>query len=177
MPMPRDLTGQRFGRLIAVCSTNKRARRHVVWLCRCDCGNLKEIESNSLCSGKTKSCGCLQKEIAINLKPNLKHGDIIKGKPKRLYIIWRDILARCLNPNDDSYKYYGKRGIKICEAWLNSYITFRDWAMSHGYSDNLTIDRINHRGNYEPSNCQWITLSDNVKKGWKERKRESHVLD
>lgn len=77
---------------------------------------------------------------------------------------------RCLSPNDPHYKWYGGRGIIVCDEWKNSYENFRDWAMSNGYTDDLTIDRIDNDGNYEPSNCQFITASENLKKSHRERK-------
>lgn len=166
----KDLTGQRFGRLVALYPTEKRSKGNgVIWLCHCDCGNLKEIVSNSLLSGVTKSCGCLQKERVI--EAHFKHGDSIYKKQVRFYNIWLMMNQRCLNPNATGYKWYGGRGISICNEWKNSYRVFRDWAMANGYADNLTIDRIDNEGNYNPDNCQWITQSENSKKPkHKERK-------
>jgi hypothetical protein len=86
----------------------------------------------------------------------------------RLYIIWNGMKGRCYrNKNRDNYKFYGEHGIKVCDEWLNSFESFRDWALSNGYRDNLTIDRIKSDGNYEPNNCQWKTMkeqSNNTKK-------------
>jgi hypothetical protein len=84
-----------------------------------------------------------------------------KRKPReRLYNIWLHVKDRCLNPNCDSYHNYGGRGITVCEEWRNSYQTFREWALQNGYSDELTIDRLNVNGNYEPSNCRWLTRKE-----------------
>lgn len=105
----------------------------------------------------------------IGLK-KFKHGDagrVSKGrtisKVIRLYRIWEAMKGRCRNPKAQKYEYYGKRGVTVCDEWLE-YIPFKKWALSHGYQDNLTIDRINNNGNYTPKNCQWITKSENARK-------------
>jgi len=77
---------------------------------------------------------------------------------------------RCNLKTDDSFQYYGARGIKVCASWLRDFSNFKSWAISHGYKSNLTIDRINHKGNYEPSNCQWLTNSENAKKAIRDNK-------
>lgn len=166
----QDIKGQRFGRLIAVMPTRKRKRECVVWLCQCDCGKLTEVESHSLLKGHTKSCGCLQKEIARAI--NLKHGDNRGYESSRLYKIWRHMKSRCLNPKTHGYCYYGGKGVSIFIRWQNNYIEFKSWALANGYQDNLTIDRINSDGNYEPGNCQWITKSENSRKACNERHRQ-----
>lgn len=167
----RDLTNQRFGRLVVICKIKRRSNvGTVIWLCRCDCGNLKEVKSSDLVWGGTKSCGCLRKEQRINLKPTFKHGDAKAGKKTRLYRIWIGMKSRCLNPNDHSYKYYGEKGISVCKEWRNSYLVFKIWATANGYKEDLVIDRINYKEGYTPNNCQWITKSDNTRKGHLERK-------
>ncbi len=88
----------------------------------------------------------------------------------RLYNIWREMRHRCGNPTDRDYFYYGLRGIRVCPEWDASFIAFREWALSHGYADDLTIDRIDHHGNYEPDNCRWITRSENSTEVGKRRK-------
>ena len=149
-----DLTGQKFGRLTVICDSQERKWGQVVWNCLCDCGNQTRVASKDLKRGDTKSCGCLKKEA---LKT---HG----GTYIRLYRRWGYIKERCNNPRHSNYKYYGKKGISICKEWLNSFVSFRNWALASGYQDNLTIDRIDNKGNYEPSNCQWLTRSENSSK-------------
>jgi len=161
-----SLYQQKFGNLLTICPTEKRTKgKEVIWLCRCICGNLTEVASAHLISGHTKSCGCLRKEFS------LKHGDAINKKRHRIYRIWIHMKQRCENKNSYDYKYYGRKGISVCEEWRNNYPAFKLWALLNGYDDNLTIDRIDHNGNYEPSNCQWLTQSKNVIKANKDRIR------
>ena len=95
----------------------------------------------------------------IGNKYALTHGESYT----RLHSIWADIKTRCLNPNCLSYKDYGGRGITICPEWTNDYITFRDWSLSNGYKEGLQINRINNNGNYEPNNCNFVTIQENTR--------------
>lgn len=156
-----NLQGKRFGRLTALRDSGKRACGCVIWACLCDCGNFTEVSSNSLKRGDTRSCGCLKREKMF------KHG----GTKTRLYATWKGMKRRCYSPKFRNYKCYGGRGIQVCTEWKNDFIAFRNWALNNGYADNLTIDRIDNNGNYEPSNCQFLTRPENSKKEWKDLKK------
>ena len=97
------------------------------------------------------------KKDLINNKYNFKHGET----KTKLHQVWGSMKQRILNPNCESYKNYGGRGIIICPEWVNEYTVFRDWSLNNGYANNLEINRINNDGNYEPSNCNWITKREN----------------
>lgn len=149
-----DITGKKFGRLTALYRLHN-VNCKTKWLCICECGNLKEITTNSLQGGKTKSCGCYRKEITTKHgKENSKHG---KYKT-RLYDLWAHMKYRCNNKNYHHYRDYGARGIRVCSEWSNDFQAFYDWAINNGYKENLSIDRINVNGNYEPSNCRWVDM-------------------
>ena len=153
--------GDRFGRLVILNETSKHGNFRY-FTCKCDCGNIKTIAMGALRKGVTKSCGCLMDEARHAKKP-CKWGENHPYVNTRLYNIWKGIKKRCYNPNDHAYKWYVKRGIKVCEQWKSRFINFLDWATNNGYSDSLTIDRIDVDGNYQPDNCRWITIQDQQK--------------
>jgi hypothetical protein len=165
---PIDYTGKRFGRLTVVERTDdaitKNGKRVVVYKCICDCGKEKNIRKCHLTNGSIVSCGCFHNEQLGNIRR--KHG---KSHKERLYSLWLNIKERCNNPNNVRYSSYGGRGIKICKEWSEDYVSFRNWCLNNGYREDiresgrneLTIDRIDVNGNYEPSNCRFITNKEN----------------
>ena len=150
-----DLTGQRFGRLLVIEKASaKHGCTNARWHCRCDCGNDVVVRSTSLRSGGSTSCGCYRAEY---LKEKMTtHGQSLS----RLGCIWYSMKERCYCATSSNYENYGGRGIKICDEWRNDFQAFHDWAIANGYADNLSIDRIDVNGNYEPSNCRWATKKE-----------------
>lgn len=160
----KDLTGMRFNRLI-VLKRDETKKNRVYWICKCDCGSIKSIMSKHLISGKVKSCGCLH--IESIKKSNKKHGMC----KTRIYRIWTNIKYGCYNPNFNGYKYYGGRGIEMCSEWKHDFNAFYRWSIRHGYTNTLSIDRINVNGDYNPSNCRWVTVKEQ-----QNNKRNNHTL-
>lgn len=156
----KNLAGQKFGKL-TILNDYRRDKGLTYWLCRCDCGDSidKYIQYNNLKSGSTVSCGCIRDEIDINKK----HG----YAGTRIYTIWKNMIRRCINPKNSAYPDYGGRGIKVCSEWLiedndEGLRNFVNWANTSGYEDNLTIDRIDVDGDYEPCNCKWSTYQEQM---------------
>jgi hypothetical protein len=156
----KNLIGKRFERWTVIGLSNKQYRQMSMWTCRCDCGVVRDIIGNNLTRGISKSCGCLK--IERTKKAKTTHGDTRNHKIARLYTIWQGMKERCEKPSQKMYCYYGGKGIKVCESWKN-YEEFKKWAMANGYAENLTIDRIDESGNYEPSNCRWVTQTEQVR--------------
>lgn len=163
MPKALDLTGHRFGLLEVVERGKNNKGNKAMWICKCDCGNMcdKTKTSNDLIIGKVISCGCVRKETA---KLNGGKNKIYDDDTKRLRRIWYGMMQRCnYKHNANTYKNYGGRGIGVCEEWSNSNIGFKNfckWSLINGYQKNLTIDRIEKDGNYEPNNCKWSTYKE-----------------
>ena len=152
----KDISGQKFGRLTAINFVKFNESRQIVWLFSCECGVQKEIAAFAVIKGKTKSCGCLSKDGKE--KASFRHG----GCGTRLYNTWVSMRERCSNPNSKDYKNYGGRKIRICEEW-HDFSVFRDWSLNNGYADNLTIDRVDNNGNYEPSNVRFTTQTQQIR--------------
>lgn len=152
-----DLTGEKFGLLTVIERAENGNSGHVRWHCLCDCGRESIISSAHLRSGHSRSCGCLGLKHATEAK--IKHGDTGKS----LYSVFHGMHNRCEKSNVKEFKWYGAKGIKVCDEW-SDYTKFRNWAYGNGYKEGLTIDRINPDGNYEPSNCRWITRSENSRR-------------
>lgn len=153
-----------FGRLtivdVAEDQVSPCGTRHKMYRCVCSCGKEVIVRKSALVSGKTVSCGC------YNIERSTKHGQ----KGTRLYNIWNGMKRRCYGNHKESHNYK-ENGITVCDEWKNDFKVFYDWAMSHGYSDDLTIDRINCNGNYEPSNCRWVTM-----KVQQNNRRNNHTI-
>lgn len=143
MPGFNDLTGQTINGITFFEIAGRNNNKKIVWKVRCHCGKFFETVGSSVKRGHTSSCGCSRKG----------HG----GQYTRLYSIWQSMKSRCYYNKNKNYKYYGGRGIIVCDIWKDSFQEFESWALNNGYSDELTIDRINTNKDYTPDNCRWTT--------------------
>lgn len=149
--------GLRSGRLVVI--DEKQAPKgsssyHKMAVCKCDCGNIIEVRGTRIANKTIQSCGCIA--IEKHTKRLTKH----KMYGTRIYRIWSGMKARCFRKALPEYSRYGGRGITVCKEWKNDFETFHQWAMANGYREDLTIDRINNNGNYEPTNCRWVTSKE-----------------
>ena len=153
----KTLIGEHFGRLTVIALDHLGVKNKRFWLLRCVCGGSTVVSTGDLNTGKVNSCGCLHKE-------NIVRRNTVHGQSKtRLYRIWRGMVKRCYNENATDYKNYGLRGILICDGWRYSFLQFKVWADLNGYTDKLTIERIDNDKNYCPSNCMWIPKAEQSK--------------
>lgn len=170
-----SIVGKRFGRLVVLGLDHVSGKHNSTWWrCKCDCGNETVVYRGGLTSGDIVSCGCYRKEHIHEY--SRKHG--LSHDP--LYIVWGGMIQRCTNEHADNFQRYGGRGIIVCEDWRKNFENFYNWAISNGYENGLTLDRINNNSGYFPENCRWIdrrAQQNNTRRNrFIEYKGETHTI-
>lgn len=153
--MTHELTGQQFGRLTVLHREPMNWTRRAFYRCLCACGTECVKMAKYLRNGDTSSCGCAQREMRA--RGNVKHGAGVGGVKTREYRIWRSMKSRCYTPTSSNYRFYGARGVRVCDAWRDDFSSFL--ADMGPCPEGHTIDRIDPERHYEPSNCRWATWS------------------
>lgn len=166
-----DMKGQKFNHWTVISQYGKDKNGNSLWLCECDCNDKtqKIVSGTSLRFGKSKCCGCTRGEkLKTHGKSSKKNTSELD---KKIYKTWESMKQRCFNKNRKEYKNYGGRGVRVCEEWISDFINFYNWSIENGVDLDLSIDRIDVNGNYEPDNCRWITFREQ-----QNNKRYNHLL-
>lgn len=161
-----DVAGQKFGKLTAIHYSYSNKQGRAMWLCQCDCGKETIVQVSKLLNGHTQSCGCYHRERAalLHTTHNMRH--------TKIYEVWSHMIQRCINPKEKAYKYYGARGIAVCDKW-NTFDGFYE-DMGSTYQKGYSIEREDVNGNYEPINCKWIPKKEQA---WNKRNSQIYEID